>query len=53
MKARQSKKGQYHRFAIQIPLSLWEKIKNKAELQDKSYSAFIVEILRNALKDNQ
>ena len=51
MKTRQSKKSEYHRFAIQIPLDLWEKLQLKAEANHKSYSAFIVEILRNALKE--
>jgi len=52
MKTRQSKKSEYHRFAIQIPLDLWEKLQLKAEANHKSYSAFIVEILRNTLKES-
>ena len=50
MKSRQSKKSEYHRFAIQIPLGLWEQLQLKAEAEDKSYSAFIVELIRDALK---
>ena len=34
-----------------LPLSSWEKVQTKADDEYKSYSAFIVEILRNALKD--
>jgi len=53
MKTRQSKKSEYHRFAIQIPLDLWEKLQLKAEANHKSYSAFIVEILRNTLDEKE
>ena len=51
MKTRQSKTREYHPITIRIPNNLWEKVRIKADDEHKSYSAFIVEILRNALKE--
>jgi len=51
MKTRQSMKGEYHTFRLRIPIDVWEKIKLKADSESKSYASFVVEILRNALKD--
>ncbi len=51
MKTRQSKKREYHSLVIRIPVDLWKKTQEKADAEHKSYSAFIVEILRNALKE--
>jgi len=51
MKSRQSKKGEYRRMTIQIPVTLWVKIEVASDDEHKSYSAFIVEILRLALKN--
>ena len=51
MKTRQSKKGKYHSITIRIPVGLWEKVQAKADAEHKSYSGFVVEILRNAMKE--
>ena len=51
MKTRQSKKGEYHELRIRIPVDLWRKVQNQSEAESKSYSATIIELLRNALKE--
>jgi len=53
MKTRQSRKGEYHTFRLRIPIDLWEKIQSKADSETKSYASVVVEILRNALRDNR
>jgi len=49
MKARQSKKEQYHILKIRIPVGLWKTIQAKADSEHKSYASVIVEILRKEL----
>jgi len=46
MKARQSRKEEYHILKIRIPVDLWETIQTKADSEHKSYASVIVEILR-------
>jgi len=51
MKARQIKGAKYHKLLLRIPDKLWKKIQAKGDAEYKSYSAIIIEILRNALKE--
>ena len=53
MQTRQSKKGEYHSIIVRVPVGLWEKVRAKALASHKSYSGFIVEILRNQVKEQE
>ncbi len=51
MKRRQLKGKTYHKMLFRIPDDLWQKIQNKAEVEYKSYTAVVIEILRDALRN--
>jgi len=50
MKRRQLKGAKYHKALFQIPDDLWKKIQKKAEVEYKSYTSVVVEILRDTFK---
>jgi len=50
MKMRQGQIKEYHELRIRVPLNLWEKVKERAEKENKSYALTVVELMRLALE---